>query len=202
MADARDEQVWTKHAEEHKAQWEPHEPNVASVELMFFNELREKLYKGTPLKFLDIGCGSALWRNVFPTDLFDYHGVDQNAKMIEYAKERFPEIDFRVANANELPYIDGEFDIIWTAAVIQHNTHEDKPPILKELHRILKPEGVYICTENSFRKDNYHHVFPSYNEEITDNYSFTLSGWEKYMKEHKFNMAKYKHPSYFMYEKI
>ena len=48
-------------------------------------------------------------------------------------------VDYRRADALELPFIDSQFDIVWT----QHTTMniEDKAACCRELNRVLKPGG-------------------------------------------------------------
>lgn len=198
MADARDTKVWTNHAEQHKAEV------LHTVTDKIF--LRQKVLESVPNKdavVVDFGCGSGLWRNLFGG--YNYIGVDQNANMITVAESRKLEnATFKQIEWNKLPFEDNSVDLIFTSAVIQHNTHADKVPVLKEFHRVLKPGGFYLCTENTFRQDNFRSSFPKGQlmPNSTDGYSFTPLGWEEFMKQNKFEMLEYSHPSEYLYRKI
>ena len=73
---------------------------------------------------LDVGCGTgrvhqALWmRTVLRPH--GYVGIDVTAAMVERAKERYPGVDFRVADVHDLPFADGAFGSVVCVDVIQH----------------------------------------------------------------------------------
>jgi len=179
MADAREEQVWTDHAQEHSG-LEAYPPNYFTALTAKVNEV---LLGGS--RVLDLGCGSALWRHTF--DGFNYVGADQNAAMISVAERRFPDCRFEVCNGMDLPFQEGSFDLVFTAAVLQHNKHNDKALVVENIVRVLQPGGYYMFTEGTLHPDNYHVAFPDpvpeFNEDITDGYSFTRSGWETYLPQ-------------------
>jgi len=196
MADARDEAVWTHHAFQHERDETPHIVNEDNPHRLVVTDL-----EGVK-KVMDLGCGSALWRHVFG-DL-EYFGVDQNVAMIEVAKQRFPEDTFVVCNGMDLAFEDGSFDLIFTASVLQHNRHPDKEVVAREIYRVLRPGGYYLCSENTLRLDNYQPQFGpnvQYEDALTDGYSFTPAGWECFMSKLGFKMEWYKHPSEYLFIK-
>jgi len=195
-ADARNEAVWTHHAYEHEQREVPHQVNEDNPHRLMVTSLTGVT------KVMDLGCGSALWRHVF--DGYDYHGVDQNEKMIEVARSRFPEDKFTVCNGRHLSFSDSSFDLVFTAAVLQHNTHPDKSIVAQEIYRVLRPGGYYLCSENTFREDNYRIQFGQsvpYSDDLADDYSFTPVGWEKFMSQFGFRKVWYKYPSEYLYIK-
>lgn len=195
MADARDEAVWTHHAKQHEMDETPH--------VVTENNPHKLMVDGVEgvHKVMDLGCGSALWRHVFGDR--EYVGVDQNEEMIRVAKGRFPEDTFKVCNGMNLDFDDESFDMVFTASVLQHNCHPDKETVVKEIHRVLKPGGHYLCSENTFRIDNYESRFKGkeYDDSLTDGYSFTPAGWESFMSEFGFKLEWYKLPSEYLYKK-
>lgn len=197
MADSRDVQVWTNHSVE---QW--NENKVGHT----FNDdyiLRKSLLElPGVVKCLDLGCGGSLWRKLFVGR--EYTGADQNESMIEYARKRFPEDSFFVCPAEATPFDDASFDLVFTSAVLQHNRHERKEAVVKEIVRILRPGGYYMCTENTFRTDNFHHTFPgatAWNEHMDDGYSFTAKGWERFFRAHGLSLVWFSEPSEYLYIK-
>jgi ubiquinone/menaquinone biosynthesis C-methylase UbiE len=199
MADARDERVWTYHSEEHKAE----KVHIITEEIFLRRKLCESLPNKTDCVVVDFGCGSGLWRNLFKE--YNYIGVDQNAGMINVAKSRnLDNATFQQIDWNKLPFGDGTVDLIFTSAVIQHNKHSDKIPVLQEFHRVLRSGGFYLCTENTFRPDNYHISFRNqpFTDHLDDGYSFTASGWERFMRAQGFEQVEFSSPSEYLYKKI
>lgn len=97
-------------------------------------------------KVLDMGCGDAY-------DLVELQkkgalvaGIDAAQDMINSAKAKIPNGDFKVAFFENLPYPDKSFDVIISKYALQ--TSKDVPGALKEAARVLKPGGklVYVVT--------------------------------------------------------
>ena len=114
-------------------------------------ELSQKLRKLIYRKFssedvsaiLDIGCGTG----TITAELQEQYdaevtGIDNNPAMIKKAKELYPDVTFRAANVSHLPFdpdsfdlITGHFSMLWL---------RDPSAALKEIHKVLKPEGHYL----------------------------------------------------------
>lgn len=74
-------------------------------------------------------------------------------------------LDFRVGNAEALPFPDDSFDAYTIAFGIRNVTHIDKA--LKEAHRVLRTGGRFLCLEFS-------HVTVPGLKELYDAYSFNV----------------------------
>lgn len=78
---------------------------------------------------------------------------DINASMLDQAKERAKsknlenQLDFTVANAEQLPFADNSFDCCTIAFGIRNVPRMDKA--LEECLRVLKPAGQFLCLEFS-----------------------------------------------------
>ncbi len=93
-------------------------------------------------KILDIGTGTG----ILPMNMVcyggDYIGVDLSAEMIQQAKALVPSAEFICADAHNLPFESGSFDVI---TALQCWVYLDKEKLLPEIHRILKTNGsLYI----------------------------------------------------------
>ena len=98
--------------------------------------------RGTAL--LDIGTGpgtilgSALERGAHIA------AVDLTDEMVAEARQRFPSVDVRVANATQLPFGDGSFDAVTFAFSLHHMAEPVRA--LAEAHRVLRPGGRISLT--------------------------------------------------------
>ena len=116
-----------------------------------------KILMGSDKKrILDIGCGmgTTLMRIVNEYTQGElFMGVDFSDKMIERAKEgskTLPleikkKIGFFMADVNELPYMDEQFDFIYTECVL--NLVRDREKVMSEIERVLAPGGIFVYTD-------------------------------------------------------
>ena len=105
-------------------------------------------------RVLEIGCGTGflilnLWLAGFVEEA---HACDISAGMLEVCAESARrlgcDLKLRVADAERLPYEDGEFDLVVGHAVLHHLPEPEAA--LGEMHRVLRPGGaVWILGEPS-----------------------------------------------------
>ena len=96
---------------------------------------------------LDVGCGpGALTRGL--VDLLgpgSVAAVDPSEPFVEVCRARTAGADVRVARAEELPFADGEFDVVLAQLVVQRMS--DAPRGVGEMRRVANPGGtVAACT--------------------------------------------------------
>jgi SAM-dependent methyltransferase len=65
-------------------------------------------------------------------------GLDASAGLLEVARARVPDADFRVGDMSELPFADGEFDVVMTISGIAAGLDR----ALAEAVRVLRPGGL------------------------------------------------------------
>ena len=110
----------------------------------FSDLVRSEVVEGD--RVLDLGCGPAsLWEHWarLPT-LRNLTGVDLSPGMIDEARRRHPDGDFRVARAHELPFPDGSFDVVVVSAVLHHIPPSHLPAALVEIDRVLDEHGKLV----------------------------------------------------------
>ncbi|MFH1401390.1 MAG: class I SAM-dependent methyltransferase [Parcubacteria group bacterium] len=104
-------------------------------------------------KVLDLGCGNGRYLGYFSQKGLVYSGVDISENLIKIAKEIYPSVDFRVADALNLPFSDDSFDKIAAIAVLHHMPSEEtRIKFLKEAKRVLRPGGFLFITVWNFRE--------------------------------------------------
>ncbi len=109
------------------------------------NTLGEYVKEGD--KVLDLGCGNGRMLELFKEKSVYYAGVDNSEKLIDIAREKYPGVDFRVADALKLPFPDNYFDEIISIAVLHHIPSADfRKHFVEEAKRVLKPGGLLIIT--------------------------------------------------------
>jgi ubiquinone/menaquinone biosynthesis C-methylase UbiE len=96
---------------------------------------------------LDIGCGNGRYYSFFKEKDVKYVGIDNSASMISIARKKFPEGDFEMADALDLPFEANEFDGVVSFSVIHHiPSKELRKKFIQEAWRVLKPGGILVVT--------------------------------------------------------
>lgn len=91
---------------------------------------------------LDVGCGTGTLTHELATRAGRVVGVDASPAMVDAARRAFPQIEFLVADALELPF-ENQFDVVFSNAVFHWIADHDR--LLKTLRRVLKPGGRLVC---------------------------------------------------------
>jgi ubiquinone/menaquinone biosynthesis C-methylase UbiE len=91
-------------------------------------------------RWLDLGCGTGVFTQLVldscsPAVMV---AVDPATAQIDYARKQVGRLaDFRVADAQALPFPDGSFDVVASALVL--NFIPDRPRALTEMRRVSSP---------------------------------------------------------------
>jgi ubiquinone/menaquinone biosynthesis C-methylase UbiE len=139
-----------KHFQDKPISWWPFEERFPADDFVF-----SKLKKSKQLKVIEIGPGRG--RLTFPLrDLgHEMHPVELNPKFIKYCmKKDTKNIYFFNGDGKELPFKEGIFDYALCIEVIMHLP--EPALVLKELSRVLKPEGkLMIMFLRKYTKDYF-----------------------------------------------
>ncbi len=102
------------------------------------------------VKILDWGCGPARIIRHLPKIIgndSEYHGTDYNEKTINWCSQNLKGISFNHNTIHaDLPYSKNYFDIIYGISIFTHLSKRMHVDWLKELTRILKPNGIMFLT--------------------------------------------------------
>jgi len=92
-------------------------------------------------KVLDVGCGIGFVSQLYPN--FDITGIDISEGMLAHN----PYI-WKKAAAEDIPFEDNTFDFVICRSLLHHL---DKPEVgMREMIRVLKPGGRWVCWETNF----------------------------------------------------
>ncbi len=113
---------------------------------------------GSESLVLEVGCGYGSTAR-YLAERFGCRVVASNISetQLEHARERTRGsaaealITFEEADYHELPYDDNSFDCWWCQEALVHSP--DKPRVLAEAFRVLKPGGYAVVSDQIFRPD-------------------------------------------------
>ncbi len=97
---------------------------------------------------LDVGCGSGVvTRDIAHLTKGRVIAIDDSKEMIKVAKnvlKMYNNIEFRVGNAEKLPFKDNIFDIVTCNLVLMWASNPQK--VVNEMTRVTKPGGIVLAT--------------------------------------------------------
>jgi SAM-dependent methyltransferase len=123
-------------------------------------------------RVLEQGCGGGFYtyeiaRFVGPQGRVA--AIDISADQIASARDRCREmswVECRNANANELPYGDGEFDAVFGVQVLEYI--QDFEKALREAHRVLRSGGRFINLATNWSSLLWHSEHPDRMRRVMD----------------------------------
>jgi ubiquinone/menaquinone biosynthesis C-methylase UbiE len=104
-------------------------------------------YVKSDSKVLDLGCGNGRLYSLLKEKKVDYLGVDNNEALLKKARENFPDAEFKIGDMVSLDLPDESFDVVFSIAAFHHIPGKKlRHQVTKEMHRVLKPDGILILT--------------------------------------------------------
>lgn len=99
---------------------------------------------------LDIGCGAGRHVVFLAQRRYAVHGIDVSARGLRYSREWLHAEGLAarlcLADMIALPYDDSTFDAALSRGVITHTTLPGVRRGLREAHRVLRSDGLFLCT--------------------------------------------------------
>ncbi len=93
---------------------------------------------------LDVGCGTSIVARALVDGGFQVTGIDISQKMIDIAKHRIPEVDFKVGDMTALEFDNETFDGIASTYAVFHIPRTKHFSLFLDFHRILKKGGALL----------------------------------------------------------
>lgn len=141
-------------------------------------------------KALDYGSGSGLhvdlWKKVFP--LADLYFCDISSVALEKLVKRHPEFKLKCAEINEnRALFDNEFfDVVVSIEVMEHVA--DLNNYLRDIYRLLKPEGIFIWTTPCANRFSIEHIYGK----LTNRIEKTGEGYRRWKWDEKLLLRRLK----------
>jgi len=106
----------------------------------------EAVAEAVPRRVLEVGGGEGELAERIRGELgAEVIAIDQSERMVEIQCSKG--IDARVGDVEELPFADGEFDVVVAAWMLYHVPDLDRA--LAEIARVLKPGGRLVAVTNA-----------------------------------------------------
>lgn len=132
---------------------------------------------GTAVKYchtkptvLDIGAASGYYREVLQLAGFDfdYTALDYSEAFKKFAKEKYPDIDYIVGDAKDLPFTSSRFDIVLHGACIMHVPEWRQA--VKEAYRVASKFVIWHRTPILWKEPTYNFNKMAYHIECQENH--------------------------------
>lgn len=124
---------------------------LVNVGDMSLKRRARRIVEGLNLKqdeeIIDLGCGTGYYLFLLSSCGFKLNltGFDNDTKALSEAKDSLSKkIKFIVGDLHKMPFKDNFFDKAVASEVLEHVEKDEQ--VLKEIHRILKPNGILVIS--------------------------------------------------------
>ncbi len=103
------------------------------------------------LPILDIGVGAGRTTGLLRTISEDYVGIDYTQEMVDACRARHPGVRVEHMDARDLgAFADGQFAlVVFSYNGIDAVDFADRTRVLREVHRVLRPGGVFLMSAHN-----------------------------------------------------
>ncbi len=129
------------------------------IDELWRSKAAKSVLSNSPAKVLDLCTGTgdlALRLRKYASPQTQISALDYSAPMLAVAKDKASKrkreaIDFRQGDAASMPFDDGFFDAVGIAFAFRNLTYKnpDREVFLKEILRVLRPNGKFVAVETS-----------------------------------------------------
>ena len=99
-------------------------------------------------KVLDIGCGAGYGAGYLSKSASSIIAIDISSQGVSQYWEEYgrDNLDFILGNGTNLPFKVGSFDVVTSFQVIEHIEPKFVLDYLREIDRVLRPGGTFVCS--------------------------------------------------------
>jgi SAM-dependent methyltransferase len=112
-------------------------------------DLARRRFAGRKLKLLDVGCGHGFVHPMLLDAGHEVTGVEIAEEVLEMAAKTNPAACYLPYDGQVLPAPDASFDMVMVMCVVHHVPVPQWGDFLKELRRVLRPDGVIVIFEHN-----------------------------------------------------
>ena len=143
------------------------------------------------IKWLDIGCGLGYLIEEALEEDVDAYGIEISDYALRNAvvKERV-----KFGSITDIPFGNEYFDVVSAFDVIEHIHPKDTFKALSEIHRVLKPGGIFVMTTPNPCSNNINWVY-----DLTHVNVRPPKYWKLILEEYGFKVRLYYVPSFIKY---
>jgi ubiquinone/menaquinone biosynthesis C-methylase UbiE len=108
--------------------------------------LESLLPLGGDERVLDVGCGAGAFAYAVAPAAREVVAVDSDASMVRIARANAPaNVRVELADGEQLPFADSEFDVAATLRTLHHTEHPDR--LVAELVRVTRQDGTILVVD-------------------------------------------------------
>jgi ubiquinone/menaquinone biosynthesis C-methylase UbiE len=97
---------------------------------------------------LDVGCGTGIHLERYQKAGCDVFGIDLSPTMLQVARKRLGEnANLHMADASNMPFSDGQFDLIILTTVLHEMSRSARSAVICEAKRVLKEDGRILLID-------------------------------------------------------
>ena len=104
----------------------------------YLKDISEMVVRHEPKRILEVGCGigylAAHIKSMLPDSTVV--AVDLSERIVREAAQTFPDIDFQVGSAYDLPFEENSFDMVLGAEILEYL--HDPQKALREMYRVTR----------------------------------------------------------------
>lgn len=140
-------------------------------------------------RVLDVSTGGGHTALAFAPFVQEVVASDLTPEMLEVAekfitKQGVTNVTYKLADAENLPFADAEFDLVTNRIALHH--YPDAPKAIREMARVLKPNGVLSFTDNTVPPQKQLAGFINHFEKLRDpshNWCYPIPRLETYFAD-------------------
>ena len=126
-----------------------------SIDRYYHSFLKKYINKNS--KVLEVGCGTGVFTEVIKKLSNNIIATDISKNMLLEAKKRNPDVEFKEADIENLPFKDQEFDLVIAINSFSYVPKKNKG--IKEIQRVLKKNGKFLIIDMNFLSPVYYATF-------------------------------------------
>ncbi len=144
-------------------------------------------YLDTNVQILDVGCGPGTFTKYLLNKGLHVEGIDLSEEMIKIARQKIPNVPFKVMDMRSLAYANNTFDGLLVAYSLIHIATGEIEKALKGFYRVLKPKGVVMIIAQKGEPDKIVDEPLKEDEKMFINF-FTKQRLSDYLEQAGFNL--------------